>query len=91
MSENKEKEKFVELPLCEIISKWGNLPGGEQFVKDIQTSRSLRLCLRILILSEDNIRLIYICEAKWENATRKRQIPIGGSTKSLRRSKLRDS
>ncbi|CAE7248308.1 NaCP60E [Symbiodinium sp. CCMP2592] len=39
MSENSEKEKFVELPLCQIIEKYAHLPGGEQFVKDIQASQ----------------------------------------------------
>ena len=56
MSEKTEKEKFIELPLCEIIAKYGHLPGGEQFVKDLQTSWSLRLCLHIL--SKDNI---FVC------------------------------
>lgn len=56
MSESKDKEKFIELPLCEIIQKWGSLPGGEQFVKDIQSSWSLRL--RLHTLSEHYILLI---------------------------------
>ncbi|CAE7881544.1 unnamed protein product [Symbiodinium necroappetens] len=40
MSETKDKEKFIELPLCEIMERWGKLPGGEQFVKDIQASQT---------------------------------------------------
>ncbi|CAE7507692.1 NaCP60E, partial [Symbiodinium necroappetens] len=40
MSESKDKEKFIELPLCEIMERWGKLPGGEQFVKDIQASQT---------------------------------------------------
>lgn len=57
MSESKDKEKFIELPLCEIMERWGKLPGGEQFVKDIQASWSLRLWL--CTLSECYVLLMH--------------------------------
>eukprot|EP00439_Symbiodinium_sp_Y106_P081399 s489_g20.t1 len=39
LSESKNTELFQELPLCEIRQKYGHLPGGEQFIKDILTNQ----------------------------------------------------
>ncbi|CAE7510947.1 NaCP60E [Symbiodinium natans] len=33
--ENETKERYVELPLCEIKEKYEKLPGGKEFVADI--------------------------------------------------------
>ncbi|CAE7486611.1 NaCP60E [Symbiodinium necroappetens] len=42
MQEDKSKEKFTEMPLCLIIEKYKNAPGGKQFVQDILKSQTGR-------------------------------------------------
>ena len=43
LSESKDTEHFVELPLCEIIQKYQELPGGPEYIKSIKESGTLRL------------------------------------------------
>ena len=38
LSESKEKEKFVELPLCLIREKYEGLAGGKDFVENLLKS-----------------------------------------------------
>ncbi|CAE7655509.1 NaCP60E [Symbiodinium sp. CCMP2592] len=39
LSESKEKEKFIELPLCIIRQRYEGLPGGKEFVENLQKSQ----------------------------------------------------
>ena len=43
IAQNETKERYVELPLCEIKEKYEKLPGGKEFVADIVASAFLRL------------------------------------------------
>ena len=38
LSEDKNKERFVEMPLCMIRLKYKNVPGGDKFVENLISS-----------------------------------------------------
>ncbi|CAE7242808.1 NaCP60E, partial [Symbiodinium pilosum] len=42
LSEQKTKEKFVELPLCLIKERYEKLPGGKELIADILKSQKGR-------------------------------------------------
>ena len=46
LSEQKNEEKYTELPLCLIREKYEHLPNGPEFIANLQKSLELRLWLK---------------------------------------------